>query len=185
MSCRCGWSAACRRARSFRSTCQRPCLRRPEPPFRRANGPTGRRLADAAGRVRAGGGQMVQSRQGLWLRQSQAARRRTSSCIWRRFGCAGLGDLQPGQRLEARIAARAEGTDRGRAARAALIARGRGAGAGRDARGLQPQPIDVRCAARTIARRARAGAADDPTPGHARTASRSRWRGRRRSRRRA
>ena len=51
---------------------------------------TGRRR----GRVRAGGGQVVQSRQGLWLPQSRRGTsaedvRRTSSCTWK--PCAGAG----------------------------------------------------------------------------------------------
>ena len=96
---------------SFRSTSRRPCRSsraRPCPPAERADR---KALVRRGRRVRAGGGQMVQSRAWLWLRQ--AARRsraaRTCSSTWKRCGTAHLRELQPGQMLEARIAPSGKG----------------------------------------------------------------------------
>ena len=99
---------ACRRKQVMSIDLTRPCLRRPRRPFRRANGPTARRLPrrpESSSRWRSNGS--IASR--AMASSIAAASRRTCSCTWRRSRVADLGELQPGQQLEARIAPSAKG----------------------------------------------------------------------------
>ena len=107
-------SAGFRPSGSCRSTFTRPCPSRRARPFRSPNGRTAGPCRGGR-RVRAGGGQMVQSRSRLWFREAAGRGRRRG-----RVRAHGDGAQRPAPELQPGKAAGADrverqGPDRGRA----------------------------------------------------------------------